>query len=319
MAAALAVLIACLLAFDRAASAGLDRLSRWLDRESQLRERLAALPDKAAYKVLVLGTSRTYESIHPAAIERELGVKAYKEASKGKGLRYSYEFYRLYREIVGKPKVLVYGIDYFIFGLPSEDAVMRQFDTAPQRRTSPHAVPLETLAHKAENDRVIVRILERVQRRFFAAEFDPEHNQADMAAYTGPAVSRVIPRPEPARYHRVEYARFPSLEGEFLVKLLQACAADGVRVMFVYPPDYEATRRTNFEHEAFVSDFRRLIAGTPNTFFFDYDDPARFPVADAALFWDGDWGSSNSHLSRRGAEVFGRLYIPDLRRVLSSQ
>ena len=37
---------------------------------------------EAAYKVLVLGTSRTYESIHPSAIERALGVKAYKEAEK---------------------------------------------------------------------------------------------------------------------------------------------------------------------------------------------------------------------------------------------
>src|SRR5512140_492204 len=100
IAAGLAVLVACLFLFDRVASAGLHRLYGWLERESQLRQQLAALPDKAGYKILVLGSSRTYESIHPSAIVRELGVKAYKEASKGKGLRYSYEFYRLYREIV---------------------------------------------------------------------------------------------------------------------------------------------------------------------------------------------------------------------------
>jgi hypothetical protein len=165
---------------------------------------------------------------------------------------------------------------------------------------------------------VILGVLERAQYMLSAAtEFDPEHNADDMAGYTGRAASRVVPRPEPSRYDRVPYARFPAIEGEYLLRLLDACAADGVPVMFVYPPDYQATRRTNFEHDAFVAEFRGLIAGTPGAFFFDYDDPGRFPVAEASLFWDGDWGNSNSHLTRRGADAFARLYIPDLRRVLA--
>jgi hypothetical protein len=316
--AALALFVASLFVFDRAASAALDRLYLWVEGESQLHQQLAAIPDKRAYQVLVLGSSRTFESVHPSAIER-LGVKAYKEAGKGKGLRYSYEFYRLYRAAVGKPRLVIYGVDYFVFGMPSEQALLRRFDASspdgPARAGSP--VQLWTLARKDVNDRTIVRILERAQRRM-SWSFDPEHNQADMAIYTGPKASRVVPRGEPAHYQRVPYARFPSLEGEYLLRLLEACAADGTVVMFVYPPDYEATRRTNFEHDAFVAEFRRLIAGAPNARFYDYDDPSRFPVSDASFFWDGDWGNSNSHLSQRGAEAFARLYLPDLARELAS-
>jgi hypothetical protein len=318
--AALALFAASLFVFDRGASAGIDRVYRWVEGESQLHGQLVALPDKSAYEVLVLGSSRAFEAIHPSAIERGLGVKAYKEAGKGKGLRYAYEFYRLYRDLVGKPRVVVYGVDYFMFGMPSDEALLRRFDVASSNAGlgTGSFVPLQTLARKEVNDRAIVRILERAQQRLVSAmgEFDPEHNQADMATYTGPPVSLVVPRAEPARYRRVPYARFPGLEGEFLTRLLDACAADGVPTMFVYPPDYLPTRRTNFEHEAFVREFRRLIAGTPNAFFYDYDDPDRFPLSEPALFWDGGWGNSNSHLSRRGAEVFARLYIPDLASVL---
>ena len=319
IAAAVAVFAVSLFVFDRLVSAGLDGLYRWVEGESQLHQQLAALPDKISYQVLVLGSSRAFEAIHPAAIERALGVKAYKEAGKGKGLRYAYEFYRVYRDLVGKPRLVVYGVDYFMFGMPSDPALLRRFQAAPAAEGDRgRLVALETFAQKDTNDRAIVRILERAQQRLVSAmgEFDPEHNQADMASYTGPPVSRVVPRAEPARYERVPYARFPGLEGEFLLRLLHACAEDGVPIVFVYPPDYQATRQTNFEHDAFVSEFRRLIAGPGGAVFYDYDDPARFPLADPALFWDGDWGRTNSHLSRRGAEAFARLYLPDLARVL---
>ena len=318
IAAALAVFVASLVVFDRAASAGLDRVSRWAEGRWDARATLAALGDKPAYQVLVLGTSRTFEAVHPSAIERALGVKAYKEAGKGKGLRYAWEFYRAYREVVARPKLVVYGVDYFMFGNPSDPGLLDRFPRSgagPARRS-----PLRTLARKEANDRAILRILEGAQRRIVSAmdDFNPEHDPADMAAYTGKAESRVVARPEPARYQRVAFPRFPGAEGEFLVRLLRLCAEDGATVVFLYPPDYVATRRTNHEHDLFRAELERVIDDTPRTFLFDYDDPARFPVADPSLFWDGDYGNPNSHLSRKGAEVFGHVYLPDLVRVFRS-
>jgi hypothetical protein len=115
----------------------------------------------------------------------------------------------------------------------------------------------------------------------------------------------------------VGYARYPGLEGEFLLKLLRAWQADGVRVVFVYPPDFEATRRTNVEHDAFIAEIRRLTAGCATCAVLDYSDPARFPISNAAFFWDGGFGNPNSHLSKAGAEAFTRVFLPDVRRVLS--
>jgi hypothetical protein len=319
---AVLVFIASLLVLDRAVSAGLTRLGRWAEGQSVVRRTLEALPAKASYQVLVLGTSRTFEAVHPSHIERALGVKAFKEASKGKGLRYAYEFYKIYRETVGTPKVVLYGVDYFLFGLRSDAGPLSRLHpgtSGPAQGGAPF-MPLLTLARKASNDRAILAALERAQQRLSSGSgaFDPEHNQADMAAYTGRESSRVVPRPEPARYERIPFARFPGVEGEFLLRLLEACAADRVMVMFVYPPDYLATRRTNHEHDAFASELRRVIAGAPHAFFFDYDDPTRFRTADPSLFWDGDYGNQNSHLSRRGAEEFARLYLSDLARVLEA-
>jgi len=321
VAAAAVVFVASLFVFDRAFSAGLASVHRWVEARWNVRARLAALPDKPAYRVLVLGTSRTFEAIHPAHIERALGVKAFKEASKGKGPRYAYEFYRLYRELVGKPRVVLYGVDYFIFGLPTDPSPLAALGIleGPEKKPGRAFVPLRTLARKDANDRTIVRILERAQRGLVSSmQFDPEADQADMAAYRGRPESRVVPVPRPARFERAGYTPFPGLEGEYLVRLLEACRADGVALMLVYPPDYEATRVTNYEHDRFVAALRGMIAGASHASFHDYNDPARFPVADPALFWDGGYGNPNSHLNGRGAERFARLYLPDLAQVLES-
>ncbi|RPJ71173.1 MAG: hypothetical protein EHM24_13205, partial [Acidobacteria bacterium] len=159
---AVLVFIASVLVLDRAASAGLTRLGRWAESRSEVRRTLDALPDKASYDVLVLGTSRTFEAVHPAHIERALGVKAFKEASKGKGLRYGYEFYTLYKAIVGRPKVVVYGADYFMFGMPSDTGALsrlRGAGTGAGEGEGQALAPLLTLARKGPNDHAILGAL----------------------------------------------------------------------------------------------------------------------------------------------------------------
>jgi hypothetical protein len=88
-------------------------------------------------------------------------------------------------------------------------------------------------------------------------------------------------------------------------------------VVFVYPPDYEATRRTNVEHDAFIAEIRQLTADCATCAVLDYSDPVRFPTSNAAFFWDGGFGNPNSHLSKAGAEAFTRIFLPDVRRVLA--
>jgi hypothetical protein len=306
---------------DRAMYAVLDWTDRAVDRRPEMRRKLEGVSDRPAYQWLILGTSRTFEALHPALIANQSGVRAFKEASKGKGLRYHYEFYRLYREVVGKPRLVIYGLDYFMFANPSDPGLLRRFGGAVSRASAPTALwpPLLTLAHKAEDDQTILRILEQFQLRLTSAmgEFDPNDDVADMEAYTGRTDSRVDERPAGAGFSTVGYARYPGLEGEFLVKLLRAWQDDGVQVVFVYPPDYEATRRTNIEHDALIAEVRQLTAQCATCAVLDYSSPSSFPTSNAAFFWDGGFGNPNSHLSKAGAEAFTRIFLPDVRRVVS--
>ena len=103
------VFVVALAAFDRALYWGIGELQARVMRGVELPHMLAAVEGKAGYQWLVLGTSRTYEAIHPTAIERAFGLKAFKSAGRGKGPRYQYEFYRLYAPMFGAPRVLLLG------------------------------------------------------------------------------------------------------------------------------------------------------------------------------------------------------------------
>ncbi len=83
--------------------------------------------NKKEYQVLILGTSRTFEGIHPAYIRDEFGIRAFKEAFVGKGPMYNYFFYQEYKKHMGIPRVVIYGVDYFQFNITSERRWMKRF------------------------------------------------------------------------------------------------------------------------------------------------------------------------------------------------
>jgi hypothetical protein len=316
---AVAVFLAALVLFDRLFFVALQWALLAADRQAEMEHKLSKLTDPASYQWLILGTSRTYEAVHPSFIASELGVRAYKEAWKGKGPRYNYEFYQLYRRLVGTPRLVIYGLDYFMFGMPSEAAVMRRlgWTDAAGPRAAVAWPPLLMVANKPANDRAIVRIVERLQSRALSGSdsFDPEYHLEDVEAYTGNPESRVVPRPEPDRFETSAYARHPGLEGEYFTRLVREWTDEGVVVVLVYPPDYIATHRTNVEHAEFIEHVRQVVRGCARCVVLDYSDPARFPLTRPDFFWDGDYGSPNSHLSERGVEQFNRVFLPDLRRI----
>lgn len=310
------VFAVALVVFDRALYWGIAALQARVMRGTELRHMLEAVERKQDYEWLVLGTSRTYEALHPSAIERAFGVKAFKSAGRGKGPRYQYEFYRLYTPMFGAPRVLLLGIDAFMFGIRSDDPYLRQLEreAAPGAKASLFWPPLRLAAHRREVASAILRMLERVQ--FELTPDDPQLSVELMQAYAGTVPSHPPGQAEPGSYVRVPYDRFPGVEGEYFQKLIAACAADGVTVFLIYPPDIVGTQRTHQDHEAFVREIRRLVEGCPSCRVLDYGAPASFPSTNARLFIDGGYGDPNSHLSKAGAEAFSELWVPDVRAIL---
>jgi hypothetical protein len=317
-ASAVAVFAVALVLFDRLLFSAIDGVEAFIERDTAVRPKLAALPAPSAYEWLILGTSRGYEAIHPALIQRELGARAFSEAYQGKGLRYQYEFYRLYRQMVGRPRVVVFALDYFMFDTPSDPLQLRRLGLAATPDGLAGMAPwrLRLVSQRAHVEKTILRILQRVQARI-GGEFDPDRRVADMEAYTGEPVSRITERPEPAEYYQADYRPYPGVEGAYFDRLIRDWAAEGVTVVLMYPPDYIGTYRTNVGHDAFIADVRRLVRSCTTCSVLDYADPTRFPISTASYFLDGGYGNTNSHLSRAGAALFQHVWLPDVMEILA--
>ena len=317
-ASAVAVFAIALVLFDRLIYSAINGIEARIERSTAVRPKLAALPAPAAYEWLILGTSRGYEALHPALIRRELGVRAFKEAYQGKGLRYQYEFYKLYRQMVGRPRVVVFALDYFMFETRSDPVQLRRLslDDRPGEPAGNSPWRLRLVSNRPQVEKTILRVVERVQTRFTPG-FDPDRRVEDMEAYTGDPVSHVVERPAPAEFYQADYRPYPGSEGAYFDKLVREWAAEGTAVALVYPPDYIGTHKTNVGHEAFIADVRRLVRGCPTCSVLDYADPERFPIATAGYFLDGGYGNPNSHLSQAGAALFHRVWLPDVKDILA--
>ena len=72
--------------------------------------RFRAFAKGTPYDTLILGTSRTYEAVHPVYFSRRLKRNAYKEAYFGRSPRYNYYFYRFFKKVAGRPRIVIYGV-----------------------------------------------------------------------------------------------------------------------------------------------------------------------------------------------------------------
>ncbi|MBN2346383.1 MAG: hypothetical protein JXO51_08315 [Candidatus Aminicenantes bacterium] len=282
-----------------------------------LEEKFAAVRDKDQYEVLILGTSRTFDGVHPCYIEKDLGVKSFKEAFVGKGPMYNYFFYQQYKKHLGVPRVIIYGVDYFLFNVTSDRQWMKRFpaDIADARYF--RGGPLLLLANKPRIDEFCNAFLNRFKADVANdSNYLLERNPARMETYRGVVSPGTIDASEPTRFRRVRFFPFPGKEGEFFLRLLKEAQRDKVQVLLVALPEFIGTYRTNYNHRRFHRVFRYFSRALDNVFFYNYDLPERFDLSRLDFFIDGGYGKTNSHLSSVGAERFHRLLIRDLARHL---
>lgn len=265
------------------------------------------------FDTLILGSSRAYEAIHPAYFEKRLGSRAFKEAYFGRSSRYHYLFYQFYKGIAGRPRFVVYGVDYFMFTTISDKRWLTKFE--PQSRPPRFfESPSLLLERKKETEDFLNDLRAAVEGGGAndntvraARDFDR------IQKYTGrPAREGRIVTVRPERYTPALYYPYPGKEGRNFRNLLDELDRDGIRVFLVTIPDYIGTYETDFERRKFLEDLGRLAEGQANVRILDFNRPEIFPLDRADYFLNGGWGLTNSHLSRKGAVLYNRLLLRKL-------
>jgi hypothetical protein len=268
-----------------------------------------------SYSTLILGSSRTHEGIHPLYFKTILGQEAFREASSGKNPRYNLFFYDFYKKCAGIPKVVVYGIDYFIYQGDSHKEWLARFGQSLSQ-PAVFSSPSLLLSSRKDIEEFLNSVIARMGKGLAkgnGAPAVPEFVQNQ--AFTGldPKAGEVeLERPK--KFETQGYARFPGKEGRYFKKLLDAWLTDGVTVVLVIIPDYRGTFDTNVGRLKAMADLKRLTRDYPNVHIYDFNRPKVFPLWKVEYFRNGGWGLTNSHLSREGAEVFDRLLLEKIKK-----
>lgn len=285
--------------------------------KNEYEKQLEAFVKGKGYNTLILGTSRTYEGIHPSYIERFLHQKAFKESYVGKGPKYNYYFYQLYKTYAGIPKVVIYGVDYFIYTITSDTKWIARFKNAEsekEKKIGYFSAPLLLVKHKKKIDNflnnVVISLTEKMEK---GKPGEPFKDFIHMQTYEGsPNKSKDSKEVRPGRFTRQLFPPPPGVEGEYFTKLLDELKQDGVTVVLVGLPDHIGTYKTNFQRQDFIQHLKELRRKYKNLFFYNYNRPNQFPLSKERYFNDGGFGQTNSHLSREGARAFNEMLAGDL-------
>ena len=275
---------------------------------------------KGTYDTLIMGSSRTHRGIHPYYLYKDLHLKAFKNASARTRPRFNYFFYEQYKKYAGIPKVVIYGIDYFMFTVKTNKAFFRKIAAESKEPTLAAGVSL-LLANKTQNDEFLIDILEKFSSAAGVEMATGRRNQkTDLppaAYFIDPFVGYGRKNPSasqrPPQFKKYRYRPYPGLEGVWFFKLLKKLHKDGVAVALVVLPSHIGTYESNFQREAFLTDIRRLVRGLRNVHIFDYDRPEKFRLDNENYFLDGGYGLSSSHLSDQGACALNRMLGADLK------
>lgn len=272
---------------------------------------------KGTYNTLILGSSRTHRGIHPFYIHRRLKQKAFKIAKAKVRLKFNYYFYQQYKERAGVPKVVIYGLDYFMFKLESHPYFLQfvEPESGGENPKKNYNGGLSLLvSNKEKIDSLINTVLEQWNESLNpAASGGGSFNVID--PFIGYRKQEPIKSRKRRRFKRFDYEGYPGVEGEYFSKLLDQWQKDGVKVALVHLPDYIGTHQSNHHYDRFKKEIRTLTAAYKNVSIFDYNHPEQFSLKKDAYFLDGGYGKTNSHLSLSGARVFHRKFLKDLKKL----
>jgi hypothetical protein len=281
-------------------------------------------------ELLIFGSSRAMTALSSSILSAQLNKRVINEAEEGKFPRYFHCFYQKYRKSFPKPKVVLYGVDYFIFGLKSYPAQLARLGMGIKvdaidlaRAVNNKSSLLSRISwlyrKKPDIDNYLVDLL-RLERQ------SGNENEADKSLTKGQGPRQTagsdnfqgrLDKPvKPDSWPTLKYRPFPGVEGAYLESLLTELEHEDVPVILIFIPDYVGANETNFQQNKFKSNIRALAARHRRVFILDFNRPERFDLNNPALFRQHSWGTYNCHLSPEGRMIFTGLLAPVVKNVL---
>lgn len=305
-----------LLLFDRLIITLISKYNHLLFKDNSLEKPLTDYLGGYKFNTLILGTSRTYEAIHPTLIQTDK-MTPFKWGYAGFGPKYNYYFYKLFKKINGAPpELILYGMDYFIFSVRSTPLALSEININATNGLLDDFFSPTLLLLKNKNTMDI--LFNDIINSLSTSKSSLFEKITGIQGYTGVEKSLLTN----ARVHTKKirpkanpYIYAPGEEGEYFIKLLDEIEKDQSKIILIVIPDHIGTYMTNRFQRAFRNHLKKLRREYSNLSILNYNYIRKFELEDESLFIDGGYGYGNSHMSKKGAAVFNDMLKKDLRRM----
>jgi hypothetical protein len=259
--------------------------------------------------IMIIGSSRAYNAFDPEIMAKQTGMTVRQEAWKGKYIRYHYHFYQQYRKISKAPKILIWGLDYFLFAHGTDRPYLQRLgleEPSPKAHPSQAdqykrpAGPFSKISHLVRNRALI-------QGTFY--DILNLYNQEDQPS--GPRKYRNSDRHiqaeiEPVQYIKYPYHTFPGQESQYLDDFLKLLIQDGVQIYLVILPDYLGTQLSHADEATYTREWTEIAARYPSISLLNFNTEKTYGISRSHLFFDGGYGKISSHLNRFGAAILSK-------------
>ncbi|MEN8222066.1 MAG: hypothetical protein ABFR36_02300 [Acidobacteriota bacterium] len=312
----LSVFILFILLFDRLFTYIIFEYNHLFFSSSNFETKLTEHLNGNEYNAILMGSSRTYEGIHPDLIKSE-ELKPFKWSFAGFGPKYNYYFYKLYKKSYKTPEVIMIGVDYFVYSLFSSPSALAELNRGPGHRFNLNYLDPSILLLK--NKKNINIILRDIVGSFSHAEDSPIRDIEKIQLYTGAEKSEspdyTVHTDKNKKFMGSAFIEPPGSEGDYFIRLLEELKDDEVKVILIVIPEFIGTFRTNKFKRTFKKHLKKLKRTYNNIIVLNYNTLRKFNLGDDTLFLDGGYGYTNSHLSKKGSGIFNRMLRSDLKRL----
>lgn len=312
----LSVFLLSIILFDRLSSFLIFECNHIFFSDNNFEARITDHLQRNNYNALIMGSSRTYEGIHPSLLAGEKFLP-FKWGFAGFGPKYNYYFYQLYKKINNKPKAVIFGVDYFTYTLFSSPSALAELNTGPDMGFTLNYLAPSILLLK--NKKQIDIVLKDIIGSLSPVENSPTRGIEEIQSYTGSKKSVLknykVYTEKTRRFKGSAFTKPPGIEGKYFIKMLDELREDNVKIILVVIPEYIGTFRTNKFQRIFRMHLKKLKKKYENIRVLNYNYIKKFDLGDDSLFLDGGYGYTNSHLSKKGAEIFNRMVKKDLENI----